>query len=57
MNIHGVMTDYLHKTRSKFCHAHKVHIAVRPSVLVTAGKVRANNNNKINKNKPLEGMS
>ena len=25
MNIHGVMTNYLHKIRSNFCHAHKVN--------------------------------
>ena len=25
MNIHGVMTDYLCKTRSKVCHAHRVN--------------------------------
>ena len=23
MNIHGVMTDYLRKMRSKVCHAHR----------------------------------
>ena len=25
MNIHGVMTDYLRKIRSKVCHAHRVN--------------------------------
>ena len=25
MNIHGVMTNYLHKVRSKVCHAYKVN--------------------------------
>ena len=25
MNIHGVMTDYLLKIRSKVCHAYRVH--------------------------------
>ena len=25
MNIHGVMTDYLRKIRSKVCHAYRVH--------------------------------
>ena len=26
MNIHGVMTDYLHKIRSKVCHAHRINL-------------------------------
>ena len=25
MNIHGVMSDYLHKIRSKVCHAYRVN--------------------------------
>ena len=25
MNIHGIMTDYLRKRRSKVCHAHRVN--------------------------------
>ena len=25
MNIHGVITDYLRKIRSKVCHAHRVN--------------------------------
>ena len=25
MNIHGAMTDYLHKIRSKVCHAYRVN--------------------------------
>ena len=31
MNIHGVMTDYLRKTRSKVCHAYRVN-ALKESV-------------------------
>ena len=26
MNIHGVMTDYLRKIRSKVCHAYRVNL-------------------------------